>query len=332
MWAILVRLSTFGHSFAGATLPHQLETERRHLHVAYLLILVLAILVSPGSARIAAAAAPTFVGTFTNPGLCSPRGVGLSPSGDVFVGSDCLNPHIERFSAGGGFLGTWGLPPHYQGSPNGVALDGSGNVFVTDFDGSRVWKLSSSGALITSWASLSAPIAVTVDHSGDVYVVELTGQRVLKFATNGSFLGVIGSAGTGPGQFQEPNGIALDASGRIYVADPGRQRILRFLANGSFDMEFTPPGPPYDVAVGPDGDIYVIRFDVNQIYQYSPDGVLKLSFASPYGLDGAYRIAIGPTGAIYISEQSATRITEFQIDQTTDAVRSTLGRLKAMYR
>jgi DNA-binding beta-propeller fold protein YncE len=150
-----------------------------------------------------------------------------------------------------------------------------------------------------------------------VFVVELTGKRVQKFTTSGSPLAVIGSAGTGPGQFQDPTGIAVDAGGRIYVADYTRQRILRFLPDGSFDMEFATPGPPSDMAVGPDGNIYVIRFEVGQVYQYSSGGVLLQSFGSPAGLDGAYRIAIGPGGTMYIGEQYNTRVSIFQIDQAT---------------
>jgi DNA-binding beta-propeller fold protein YncE len=296
--------------------------------------LILAILLSPASARMAAAAAPSFLGTFTSAGLCGPRGIGLSPSGDVFVGSDCGNPsqHMERFTATGGLLGTWSFPFGYRGSPNGVALDGSGNVFVTDYDGSRVHKFTSSGALLATWGTgpFSQPADIAVDGSGDWFVVYLGAKYVEKFTAGGST--IIGSAGTGPGQFQDPVGIALDASGRIYVADGGRVRILRFRANGSFDMEFTPAAAPTDVAVGPDGNIYVTHFYVGQVSQYSPSGALLLSFGSPSGLQGAFRIAISPTGTIFITEQHTNRITRFQIDRTTSATRLTFGRLKALYR
>ena len=69
-----------------------------------------------------------------------------------------------------------------------------------------------------------------------------------------------------------------------------------------------------------------------QAYQYSPSGALLLSFGPPDGFFGAFRIAIGPTGAMYVSEQYHTRITRFQIDETTAALSLSFGRLKAMYR
>jgi tripartite motif-containing protein 71 len=263
------------------------------------------------------------------------------PSGDVFVGSGCVNPgqHMEHFTAAGVLVGTWGFPAGYLGTPIGVAADGSGNVYVADYDGSRVYKFTSSGALLTTWGSLGsapgqfrAPVDIAVDGFGDVFVVEMDGKRVQKFTSGGSYLKTIGSAGTGQGQFQQPYGIAVDASGRLYVADVGRARVLCFLANGSFDMEFATLSAPSDVAVGPDRNVYVIRYDYDGLYQYSPSGALLWSFFSSGGLPGTVRIAINPAGTIFITEKYYHRITRFQIDQTTGVVRSTFGRLKALYR
>jgi streptogramin lyase len=106
-------------------------------------------------------------------------------------------------------------------------------------------------------------------------------------------------------------------------------RILRFLANGNFDMEFTPAVAPSDVAVGPDGNIYVIGYEASKAYQYSPSGALLLSFQPPNGLEGALRITIDPTGTMFITDR---QINKFQIDTSTSTMTTTLGRLKAMYR
>jgi sugar lactone lactonase YvrE len=172
--------------------------------------------------------------------------------------------HMEQFSAAGQLVGSWpipvpGLQGIYSGPPNGVAVDGSGNVFVIDMGVNRILKCTSSGALISNWVVHgSMPVDVTVDGVGDVYVAEMTGNRVRKSTPNGLQLATFGGAGSAPGQFQSLTGVALDASGRVYGTDNVRMRVVRFLASGTFDMEFTPPSPPSDVAVGPDGNIYVI--------------------------------------------------------------------------
>ncbi len=263
--------------------------------------------------------------------MCSPRGIALTPSGDVFVGSDCFSPHLARFTATGAFLGTWGLGTGFQGPPNGVAIDGAGNLFVTDYDGLSVVKFSSTGARLTSWTTTTPPVDIVVNGSGEVFVSEITGRRVVKYTNNGVSLGTIGVAGSGPGQYDVPQGIGMDATGRLYVADWGRKRILRYLANGTFDMEFATSGQPYDVAAGPDGNVYVVFLGGGAI-GYSPAGALLFGLPTPDGASGAFRIVIGPTGAIYFAEQNSNRVTWYQMASSTSAQRTTFGRLKALYR
>jgi hypothetical protein len=312
----------------------QLQSKARPLHDVLRLTLVLGVLSFPGSAGIAAAAAPVFQGTITSPTLCSPRGTALAPGGGLFVGSDChaLN-HMEQFDAAGLLVASWPFPsPRYGGPPNGVAVDGSGNVFVIDPPYDRILKCTSSGAFIAGWNGGQDPVDLAVDGSGNVYVAESGGRQVRKTTSSGVLLSTFGGSGSSPGQFQRVAGVAVDASGRVYGADNVRVRVVRFLANGTFDMEFTPPSPPTDVAVGPDGNIYVVSFDGQQAYKYSPGGVFLQSFGSPLGLDGAYRIVIDSSGLIFITEQTTNRITKFLIDMSTPATPLTFGRLKAIYR
>ena len=313
-------------------MTRHLRTERRQVPRARLSMLILAVLMLPGFVRVVLAAAPLFQGTFTSPGMCSPRGIALTPSGEVMVGSDCLASHLARFTVAGVFVGDWGLPQGFDGAPNGVAVDGPGNVFVTDTNAGRVYKVTGDGIATAVWSTTISPVDLAVNGSGDVFVAALDSRRVDKFTNNGVFLATLGSAGGGVGQYLQPVGLGMDASGRLYLADPGRGRVLRFLPTGSFDMEFAPPASPSDVAVGPDGNVYVITTADNVVYQYSPSGVLLRSFQSPAGMDLAWRITISSTGAIYITEQRNNRVTMFQIDMTTSASRMAFGRLKALYR
>lgn len=314
--------------------PHRWEPWP--IHGSVCLTLVLGVLNPHGGASIAEAVAPVFQGTITSPGLCSPRGTAIAPGGDLFVGSDCSNSHMEQFNAAGELVATWAFPtPRYGGPPNGVAVDGSGTVFVTDMFNNRVLKCTSSGALITSWGASGGgltPVDLAVDPFGDVYVAAMGSNQVRKTTPNGVLLATFGGLGSTPGRFQNVNGVAVDEIGRVYGTDNARVRVVRFLADGAFDMEFAPPSLPSDVAVGPDGNIYVVSFESPQVYQYSPGGVLLQSFGSPLGLDGAYRVIIDSTGMIFVTEQRTNRITRFQIDLVTPATRLTIGRLKAMYR
>lgn len=309
-----------------------LRTQRRQIQRAHSCLLILTVLILSACARVAAAATPTYQGNFTSPGLCSPRGIDLLPSGQVIVGSDCLASYLALYTPAGGLVDEWRLPQGFDGAPNGVAVDGSGNVFVTDTNGSRVHKVTGDLLSTGSWSTAVAPTDLAVNGSGEVFVSSLDGQRVQRFTNSGVLLGTIGGPGSGPGQYLQPLGLGRDASGRLYVADAGRVRVLRFHSTGIFDMEFATPAPPHDVAVGPDGNIYVITATNNVVHQYSPGGALLQSFGSPAGLDLPWRIAISSSGAIYVTEQYNHRVTKFQIDAPVSASRMSFGRLKSLYR
>src|SRR4029078_7441210 len=78
-----------------------------------------------------------------------------------------------------------------------------------------------------------------------------------------------------------------------------------------------PPVRPSDIAVGPDGIVYVVSTSSNSVYQYSPNGSLLHTFTRPGAPDsqeGDYRIAISPAGAIFITEQYGPyQVSMFQI-------------------
>ena len=286
-------------------------------------------------ASVAFAQGPTFQGTFTEPDLRLPRGIAQGPSGDVFVGAgEDGGAHIARFTGTGTLTSTWalGASPFLSYLPNGVAVDGSNVVFVTDATSNYIRKFTSVGFRFSSFVTGLQPVDVALNSANEVFVMAAGNKQVQKFTNSGSLLASFGSAGGGPGQFEDPQGLAVDGSGRVYVADHTRMRIVRFLANGVFDMEFGTPVPPSDMAVGIDENIYVISPESPSVYRYSPSGSFQLAFGSPSGLYSVSRICVGPAGAIYITEQNTRRVTKFQIDRATSATRTTFGRLKAMFR
>ena len=66
--------------------------------------------------------------------------------------------------------------------PAGVAVDGAGNVYVTDSDNNLVLKMPDDGSgpqTELPFAGLSRPAGVAVDGAGNVYVTELDGSRVI---------------------------------------------------------------------------------------------------------------------------------------------------------
>ena len=73
------------------------------------------------------------------------------------------------------------LPFTGLNGPSGVAVDGAGNVYVTDFRNNRVLKLAadSSTPTVLPFTGLNHPFGVAVDGAGNLYVTD-AGNRVVK--------------------------------------------------------------------------------------------------------------------------------------------------------
>jgi len=83
----------------------------------------------------------------------------------------------------------------------------------------------------------SSPNGVAVDGSGNVYVADTGNHRIQKFSSSGVFVDTWGSKGRENGQFKYPAGVAVDGSGNVHVADSGNHRIQKFSYPTSIEIE-----------------------------------------------------------------------------------------------
>src|SRR5439155_23590105 len=88
--------------------------------------------------------------------------------------------------------------------------------------------LTTWGSAGTGNGQFNAPDGVATDGSGNVYVVDTFNNRIQKFSSTGTFLTTWGSSGTGNGQFNAPYGVTVDGSGNVYVADTDNNRMQKF--------------------------------------------------------------------------------------------------------
>jgi hypothetical protein len=75
----------------------------------------------------------------------------------------------------------------YLHHPHGLAVDGEGHVYVTEWDRAHIQKLSPAGAPLAQWSTkgadlgqLSWPGGLAVDESGDLYVADRSRQPVCR--------------------------------------------------------------------------------------------------------------------------------------------------------
>ncbi|MDD9819557.1 MAG: 6-bladed beta-propeller [Nitrospira sp.] len=74
-----------------------------------------------------------------------------------------------------------------------------------------------------------SPWGIAVDGAGDVYVSDTGNQRIQKFDRDGSFVTQWGGFGNAEGQFNFPYGLEVDAKGHVFTVDSGNMRVQRFM-------------------------------------------------------------------------------------------------------
>ena len=200
----------------------------------------------------------------------SVQGIATDSSGNIWV-VDTGGQRVEKFNSSGTYLSQIPCasgsclvgpnPPGSFGNPNGLAIDKSGNIWVSD-GYYRILKFNSSGSFIMQFpcasgscssgsangefGSSSGPQQVSIDPvSGNLWVVDYNNNRMEEFNSSGTFLlgigagyqgvgGTIGSSGTTKGQFVGLYGVAVDASSNVYVADTGNNRVQKFNSSGTW--------------------------------------------------------------------------------------------------
>ncbi|HEX6506787.1 MAG TPA: NHL repeat-containing protein, partial [Chloroflexota bacterium] len=130
-----------------------------------------------------------------------------------------------------------GYPPDSGGlDPEGICLDGQGNIWVADIRHNNIQEFAPSGHLLRVWgrggtapSHFHNPTALTVDGRGHLFVVDSGNNRVQEFDLQGHFLAMYGREGQAIGQFLTPAGIGTDGQGNLYIGDRGNDRIQELI-------------------------------------------------------------------------------------------------------
>jgi sugar lactone lactonase YvrE len=145
--------------------------------------------------------------------------------------------------------------------PQGVAVDGSGNVFISDTGNDRVVMIPSTAngygqQTVVPLTGISEPVGVAVDAANSLYVVSSGNDKLVKLPWIGTGYGSQIKVGSG---FYGPAYVTLDATGNVYVTDLMNSRLTKIPWTGSAYSALLTLGNwtrfPVGVAVNANGDI-----------------------------------------------------------------------------
>ncbi len=199
--------------------------------------------------------------------------------GNVYV-VDLLNYSVKKFGPNGNYLLSIGTTVQFT-SPQGVAVDSKGNIYVTDWSGARqnVQEFGPDGTYIAAFVS-GHPWGIAIDAVGNVYVSDFNNNNVTKYSPAGVALLTIGS-----GQLSSPTYVALDSAGNVYVVDLGNNRVAKFDPTGAYLSRIGVVNSR-GVALDAVGDIFVAS--TSTVVEYNASGTLLATFS----LSGVQAIAI----------------------------------------
>ncbi|ANJ73375.1 hypothetical protein K6V72_19225 [Ralstonia insidiosa] len=257
-------------------------------------------------------------GTGTAASFSSPIGITFDSTGNLYV-VDTSGNTIRKITpagvvttlAGSGAVGSAdgiGTAATFW-QPYGVAIDGAGNLYVTDVANQKIRKITPAGVVTTlagsgtvgatdgpgALATFNLPRGIAVDNNGYVYVAEQSGCKIRKITPAGVVSTLAGSPasncghadGTGTAAiFQGPVALALDSNGNLYVAEFGGSDVRKVTpagvvttlagsgVSGSADGMGTSAqfGTPAGIAVDSNGVVYVADSSNSTIRMITPAG------------------------------------------------------------
>ena len=236
--------------------------------------------------------------------------------------------------------------------PTGIALDPSGDLYVSDMYNHRIqrWKPGATVGITAAGGNgfgfgpsqLEEPGKIDIDSQGNLYIADTGNNRIQKWEFGG-LTGTTVAGGNGFGkelnQLHNPFGIAVDNAGAIYVSELSNHRVTKWNAGGS-EGEIVAGGNgegsdpdqlaiPMGIAVNKKGDLFVADTYNHRVQLWEKGATKGKTLISGKDFEPAYQtnyfsgISIVGDSFLYITDYQQKRIIRYHIDSDTFEIIST---------
>ncbi|WP_432127996.1 RICIN domain-containing protein [Streptomyces sp. bgisy082] len=261
--------------------------------------------------------------------------------------------------------------------PYGIAVDGNGTLYFSDYYNHRVRQMTTDGKVSTVAgtgvagargdngpavsAQLNCPREVAVDGAGNLYITDSANNRVRKVTPDGTISTVAGmgsggfSGDGGPAvaaKINYPLGVVVDGDGVVYISDHRNHRVRKVTPDGHISTVAGTGAPgfrgdggpavsaqlhhPYGLAVDGAGGLYIVDGYNHRIRKVTADGTIStVAGAGTAGFTGdggpaasarlnlPVAVAMDSTGTLYFSDYSNHRVRKVAPDGTISTVAGT---------
>jgi sugar lactone lactonase YvrE len=225
--------------------------------------------------------------------------------GDYAV-TDFTTNSVYRVTPGGSVSTLHAGPP--LTSPSGIAITGSFDVLVADYNTGTVFRLPRSGGIAPLATGIQGPIRLAVDRDGTVLVTSLGQRALLRIGPGGQVTPIASGA-----PFVRPFGIAVDYDGSYLVTDDGvggpapAAALYKVTRAGQVTPHWqgVPFRLPQGVALLPDGDYAVMDGIVDAVFRVPRAGGPPAIMVATPAIDNPCSICEDFEGRFVLSESSS---------------------------
>ena len=267
--------------------------------------------------------------------LYSPTGIAIGAAGKLYI-ADVWAAKISEWlppEAGGAKL-SYASEFGSKGTGNGQfywaagsAIDGQGNIWITDETNDRVQKFSPTGSFLATYGKegtgevqFKGPAGIDINQStGNVYIADTANNRIQELSSTGTYVRTFGTSGSG--LLKHPDSVKIDSSGNVWVTDTGDNRIVEFSSTGTYMTAYGTKGSGEDQFVEPVGiafsgpNLYISDHGNSRVEELSTEGKYLGQFGFKgsgsgefYGPEG---ISADSAGNLYVVDGGDDRVEEF---------------------